>query len=202
MPVRLITDQAQYRNPTYFWHAYNVDRMFVAGIPSSGRSSRPIRTSIRNRWSFTDAGLAVFGSSNWTASSSDTQREHNYFTRKTWFVDWFAAQFLRKWNNLRIDGTRDQPDDVPDRSRRAGQSHPSTLTSKRRVDLGSRCTLRWEGGWWAHKYDVHFGTTNPPPLVAQDYMPGVGDRGRLVRKRNRSIPAHRRRHSSRSVRQG
>ena len=32
--------------------------------------------------------------------------------------------------------------------------------------------LRWEGGWWAHKYDVHFGTTNPPPLVAQDYMPG------------------------------
>ena len=37
--------------------------------------------------------------------------------------------------------------------------------------------LRWEGGWWAHRYDVHFGTTNPPPLVAQDYMPGPATAG-------------------------
>ena len=32
VPVRLITDQNQYRNTTYFWDAYNVDRMYMAGV--------------------------------------------------------------------------------------------------------------------------------------------------------------------------
>ena len=32
IPVRLISDLGQYRNPTYFWHAYNIDRMHAAGI--------------------------------------------------------------------------------------------------------------------------------------------------------------------------
>ena len=38
-------------------------------------------------------------------------------------------------------------------------------------------TLRWEGGLWAHKYDIYFGTTNPPPLVAQNFMPGSATAG-------------------------
>ncbi len=33
IPVRLITDQRQYRNTNYFWDSYNVDRMYMAGIP-------------------------------------------------------------------------------------------------------------------------------------------------------------------------
>ena len=45
------------------------------------------------------------------------------------------------------------------------------------LGAGTSVVLRWEGGWWAHKYDVHFGTTNPPPLVAQDYMPGPATAG-------------------------
>ena len=51
-------------------------------------------------------GMAVFGSSNWTASSSDSQREHNYFTTKTWFIQWLIDQFNRKWNNVKapVDG--------------------------------------------------------------------------------------------------
>jgi hypothetical protein len=45
------------------------------------------------------------------------------------------------------------------------------------ANVGTSVVLRWEGGWWAHRYDVHFGTTNPPPLVARDFMPGAASAG-------------------------
>ena len=44
-------------------------------------------------------GTTIFGSSNWTSPSSDTQREHNMFTTRPWIYDWLEAQFNRKWNN-------------------------------------------------------------------------------------------------------
>ena len=45
------------------------------------------------------------------------------------------------------------------------------------VGIASSVTLKWEGGWWAHKYDIYFGTTNPPPLIAQNFMPGSATAG-------------------------
>jgi hypothetical protein len=45
------------------------------------------------------------------------------------------------------------------------------------ASTGTSVQLRWEGGWWAHRYDIHFGTTNPPPLVARDFMPGAATAG-------------------------
>jgi hypothetical protein len=33
-------------------------------------------------------------------------------------------------------------------------------------------TLRWEGGPWAHKYDIYFGTSSNPPLVDANVMVG------------------------------
>jgi regulation of enolase protein 1 (concanavalin A-like superfamily) len=36
----------------------------------------------------------------------------------------------------------------------------------------SGVTLRWNGGLWAHLYDVYFGTTANPPLVAQNVALG------------------------------
>ena len=57
--------------------------------------------------------LAIFGSSNWTSSSSDTQREHNYFAKKPWIFDWFVDQFNRKWNNLTSDRRHAVAGDVP-----------------------------------------------------------------------------------------
>jgi phosphatidylserine/phosphatidylglycerophosphate/cardiolipin synthase-like enzyme len=176
VPVHLITDRRQYRNTTYFWHAYNIDRMAAAGIlimwKEAGDQDMHEKAVI-----LYGLDMAVFGSSNWTSSSSDTQREHNYFTRKSWFVDWFAAQFLRKWLNRRADGTTISP--AIYRYYTAGWPEmPANLSpSNGTANVGSAVTLRWEGGWWAHKYDVHFGTTNPPPLVAQDFMPGAATAG-------------------------
>jgi hypothetical protein len=120
--------------------------------------------------------MAVLGSSNWTSSSSDTQREHNYFTNKTWFVDWFKEQFERKWNNLTSAKTPLAQtmyfDFVPGWPEMPVNVSPANVAA----DVAAS-VLRWEGGWWAHKYDIYFGTTNPPPLIAEDFMPGSGTAG-------------------------
>jgi phosphatidylserine/phosphatidylglycerophosphate/cardiolipin synthase-like enzyme len=177
VPVRLVTDRRQYRNTTYFWHSYNVDRMYMAGIPVKWKDSGTDQDMHQKSVVLHGVGMGIFGSSNWTASSSDTQREHNYFTTKIWFVDWLKAQFLRKWDNTRADGTAVTPAQyihyTPGWPETPVNVAPANLT----LSAASSVTLRWEGGWWAHKYDVYFGTTNPPPLVAQNFMPGSATAG-------------------------
>ena len=178
VPIRLITDRRQYRNRTYFWHSYNIDRMFAAGIPIKWKIDSTDQDMHQKSVVLHGRNMAVFGSSNWTGSSSDTQREHNYFTSKGWFVAWFAAQFLRKWNNQQIDGTPITPTMFHDYEPGWPETPVNATPAKGAlVAAGTSVSLRWEGGWWAHKYDVHFGTTNPPPLVAQDYMPGAATAG-------------------------
>ena len=175
--IRLITDEAQYRNTTYLWHSYNVDRMYMAGIPVKWKVDATDQDVHQKSIVLYSRDLAVFGSSNWTSSSSDTQREHNYFTPKTWMVDWFKAQFLRKWNNTRADGGPITPamfyDYVPGWPETPVNVSPANAA----LGIGTSVPLRWEGGWWAHKYDIYFGTTNPPPLVAQNFMPGSATAG-------------------------
>jgi phosphatidylserine/phosphatidylglycerophosphate/cardiolipin synthase-like enzyme len=177
VPVRLITDQDQYRNTTYFWDSYNVDRMYMAGVDvkwkdhTSGQDMHQKSIVLHGRQ------LAVFGSSNWTSSSSDTQREHNYFSKKPWFIDWFVDQFNRKWNNLKVDGSAISPPMFLDFDPGWPEQPVNVSPQNAALGVASSVALRWEGGWWAHKYDIYFGTTNPPPLVAQDYMPGSATAG-------------------------
>jgi hypothetical protein len=122
-------------------------------------------------------GLAVFGSSNWTSSSSDTQREHNYFSKKPWFFQWFVDQFDRKWNNLKIDGSSISPamfqGFVPGFPETPAYVSPANGA----LGVGASVTLKWEGGWWAHKYDIYFGTSSTPPLAVQDFAPGSATAG-------------------------
>lgn len=177
VPVRLITDRRQYRNRDYFWHAYNIDRMYAAGIPIKWKVDTTNQDMHQKSVVLHGQRMAVFGSSNWTGSSSDKQREHNYFTRKPWFVDWFAAQFVRKWSNLQIDGAAIAPAIFVDYVPGWPETPLNLAPANGAAAEGASVLLRWEGGWWAHKYDVHFGTTNPPPLVAQDYMPGAATAG-------------------------
>jgi hypothetical protein len=177
VPVRLITDQSQYRNTTYFWHAYNVDRMYAAGVAVKWKDNTSGQDVHQKSVVLEGRDMAVFGSSNWTSSSSDTQREHNYFTTKQWFVDWFRAQFLRKWNNLRADGGAVSPPMFEDFVPGWPETPVNNSPANGALGIGTTVALKWEGGWWAHRYDVYFGTTNPPPLIAQDFMPGSATAG-------------------------
>ena len=43
---------------------------------------------------------------------------------------------------------------------------------RRRGSVPLSVTLRWEGGYWAHKYDIYFGTSPTPPLAVSDVMVG------------------------------
>ena len=178
VPVRLITDIGQYRNTTYFWHSYNVDRMYMAGIPVKRKRRDSLTDQDMHQKSVILYGrdMAIFGSSNWTTSSSETQREHNYFTTKTWIVDWFGSSSSGSGTTeprpIRSLPQMMYVDFVPGWPEKPVNVSPANAAA----DIGAS-VLRWEGGWWAHKYDLYFGTTNPPPLIAGDFMPGSATAG-------------------------
>jgi hypothetical protein len=100
--------------------------------------------------------VTIFGSSNWTSASSDSQAEHNYFTTKLWFFDWFVDQFDRKWNNTNPTGVPETRPFVP-----LPPDRPAyRLPVDRAVGAATTGTrLVWHGGPWAHSYDVYFGTS-------------------------------------------
>src|ERR1043166_7806986 len=72
IPVRLITEQMQYRDPTRLWDAWNVDRMYVAGVQIRQRHHQGL--SHEKITLLYGQGLAIFGSSNWTSASGEGQQ--------------------------------------------------------------------------------------------------------------------------------
>jgi len=178
--VRLITEPNQYRNPTYLWHSYNVDRMYMAGVPILHNNKTSDQDMHQKSIVLYSRAMAIFGSSNWTSSSSDIQREHNYFTKKPWMVQWFKDQFERKWNNRMAEGDGGGPVEPPvyvPFVPLAPDAPQISSPVSGALGIGTSVTLSWEGGYWAHKYDIYFGTTSPPPLVVEDYMPGSATAG-------------------------
>jgi phosphatidylserine/phosphatidylglycerophosphate/cardiolipin synthase-like enzyme/regulation of enolase protein 1 (concanavalin A-like superfamily) len=155
--VRLYTEPEQYRNPTRLWHSYNVDRMYMGGVKIKHRA----HDGLNHQKSVILHGqqTVIFGSSNWTSPSANSQLEHNLFTTDNRYFDFFTNQFNRKWDNthfisgVRVIETTDfipLPPDVP--------KYVSPATGA----TGQNATgvvLKWIGGYWAHKYDIRLGTT-------------------------------------------
>jgi phosphatidylserine/phosphatidylglycerophosphate/cardiolipin synthase-like enzyme/regulation of enolase protein 1 (concanavalin A-like superfamily) len=201
VPARLITDEQEYRNPSRLWDAYNVDKMYFAGVKVRLDGHQGInheKLVLLRGTSFT-----IFGSSNWTSPSSDSQREHNMFTSQPWIYDWLEAQFERKWNNS--TGHQETkpfvplPPDVPAYQQPANGATNVPTTGTR---------LMFYAGLWAHLYDIYFGTTPNPPLLepvirlgpsqfGTDYrayalpelMPGTRYYWKIVSKTMAHIPA-------------
>jgi len=161
VPVRLITEPGQYRSTKYYWHSWNVDRMYMAGIQVRHRAhagqTHQKTTVLRGQ------GLTIFGSSNWTSASASAQIEHNYFTAKTVFFNWFRDTFDRKWFNE--TGNEETEPFVP-----LPPAVPSTVApvSGATGVAYSGTRLQWKPGYFGHKADVYFGTSSNPPLVARD----------------------------------
>jgi phosphatidylserine/phosphatidylglycerophosphate/cardiolipin synthase-like enzyme len=157
--VRLITEPQQYRDPTRLWHSWNVDRLYMAGAQIRHRAHAGLMhqksTILRSQ------GLTIFGSSNWTSPSSDSQEEHNYFTGKPAFHQWFSDQFDRKWNNT--SGFAETQPFVPLPPDEPVNVSPAHLATNQPT---TSIALAWNGGSWAHLYDIYFGTTPEPPLLA------------------------------------
>jgi PLD-like domain/IPT/TIG domain len=171
--VRLITEQDQYRKPNFRWDAFNVDRIHKAGIPVKQRKhlglmhQKSIILYGQNR--------VVFGSTNWDEGAVQVHQEHNYFTGKTWINQWFINQFNRRWTSDNPVGAIEYEDFVPLPPDAPVNLAPANTASGQST---TSVTLTWEGGMWAHKYDVYLGT-NPGSLalVASDVVTGNIENG-------------------------
>ena len=158
IPVRLITEPERYRNKENVWHAYQVDRLYVNGIQIRHRAHAGF-THQKNTLLYSQ-GLAIFGSSNWTSESNNSQYEHNYFTTKTWFFTWVKNNFERKWTNS--TGNAETTAFVP-----LPPDLPIYVSPGRgATNVSTTATISWKPGPWAHFADVYFGASPSPPLLA------------------------------------
>jgi hypothetical protein len=140
---------------------------------------------LHTRGSAAGSPMVVFGSSNWTSSSNSGQREHNYFSRKAWIIEWFIDQFDRKWNNLKAGGSAIGQTVFDNFVPGYPETPKISAPADGAVGVGTSVTLKWEGGWWAHKYDVWLSESpavnSSGVMTAQkvlvDFMPGSGTAG-------------------------
>ena len=165
VPVRLITEPQQYRDPKRLWHSWNIDRLYMAGVQIRHRAHMGL-----NHQKLTllyGQRMSVLGSSNWTSPSGEYQEEHNYFTTKSGLFTWLQDHFERKWNNSTgIAETTAFTPLPPDAA-------TTPTPAKGALDVStSSVTLKWHAGYWAHKYDIYFGTSPNPPLLVADQMLG------------------------------
>lgn len=169
VPVRLITEPKQYRDPKRLWHSWNVDRMHVAGIPIKVRAHAGLNH--QKLVLLYSQRMSIFGSSNWTGPSDASQEEHNCFCTGTAMFDWFQGQFDRKWNNTA--GVVENSAFVPLPPGKPVNNAPANLAT----DLATASvTLKWDAGLWAHKYDVLLGTDPlnlQPVLVDTELGPSL-----------------------------
>lgn len=167
VPVRVLAEPDEYRFPVSRLGAeltgpYNIDRLHAAGVQI--RMRKHLGLNHQKSLSLYSRGLTIFGSSNWSSPSFNYQEEHNYFTNKAWFFQWFVDQFNRKWNSA----TEFEPF-VP-----LPPSVPVNLSPANAATVGQSVLLSWEGGRWAHKYDVYLGTKeNNLSLIASDLVTGA-----------------------------
>jgi regulation of enolase protein 1 (concanavalin A-like superfamily) len=156
VPIRIITEPQQYRDPTRLWHAWNVDRLYAAGIQV--RHRKHLGTTHEKLALLYGQGMTIIGSSNWTTPSATSQLEHNYFSRKSWMFTWGRQHFDRKWTNgAGAEETQAFVPLPPDTPKLVSPADGAQ-------DQSTTVTLRWYAGPWAHKYDVYIGTS-PSTLV-------------------------------------
>lgn len=169
VPVRLIVDSSEYSNPARVWDRYNVDRLFAAGVPL--KITRHGGENHEKSLLFYGQGLAVWGSSNWSSNSFNTQQEHNFFSTaaiKPWFFDWFVNQFERRWNS-----PQEYRAFVP-----IGPGVPVNKTpANGATGISQSSTLKWDGGPWGQLFDIYLGTgaSGPLTLVASNVDTGAPD---------------------------
>lgn len=162
VPIRVISDPQQYRDASRLWDAWNVDRMAMAGISIKMRAHAGLNHE--KLVMLYSQQMSIFGSSNWTSPSDNSQEEHNCFCTDATMFGWFVTMFERKWNNS--TGVIENSDFVPLPPDKPVYQSPSNAAT----GLGtSSVLLKWYGGPWAHKYDVQLGTDpNNLPTVLLD----------------------------------
>ena len=107
IPVRLISEPKQYRDPTRLWHSWNIDRMYMAGVHDQASQARRAESSEDgdpSRPGHGDQSAHRTG----PAHPPNRRRSTTSSRQEPWMFDWFVNQFERKWNNSTgVAGNRD-----------------------------------------------------------------------------------------------
>ena len=180
--IRLIVDPGEYRNRDRIWDAWNVDRLYAAGIPI--RITTHQGENHGKLVMLHGLGLTIFGSSNWSSASANSQHEHNYFTTKPNIFQWFTTYFDRRWNNSNPAGAKETAPFTPIAPGTPTYHTPANGASNIPITGAS---LVWDGGAWAHNYDVYFGTSSNPPLYLANQNLGPDDPSKSP-KQYQSVP--------------
>jgi len=181
VPVRYIGETREYRLASRLWVAFNMDRMYLAGIPMRVRAHAGLNH--QKLVLLYGQATTVFGSSNFTSPSDNSQQENNYFTTKSWIFQWAQEQFDRQWNNSH--GEIETTDFVP-----LPPDKP-VYTSIANGAVGVPVTgqkLVWYGGPWAHIYDIYFGT-DPAAMTALATGQALGPSETTTQKQSFLLPA-------------
>ena len=206
IPVRVISDDKEYRFPNRQWVSYNLDKLYAAGVPvrvrgHAGLNHQKLVLFYHNTPASGPAGpLTVFGSSNWTTPSANQQQEHNYFTLKPWIFDYFKNQFLRKWcsgtwaagmpdecaGHLNPVGSIETTEFVPEPADKPINLSPANAA----VNLtATGIQLKWDPGYYGQIYDIYFGLDPNPPLYKADQNLGPVDYDTPKTKKALALPA-------------
>jgi hypothetical protein len=169
VPIRLIVDPQMYRDPTRWQIAPHFDRLYAAGIPMKFTVHQGIN---HGKLAMLEGQrMTIFGSSNWTKPSANSQHENNWFTTQAFIWTYFQDFFNRRWNNSSPIGAAEtgpfvpQPPDTPVNVSPADVSVGNSTTGVR---------LKWNPGLWGQYYDIYFGTAPDPPLFAANRFLGSG----------------------------
>ena len=165
--VRLLAEPLEYRfdasrRGSELSGPYNIDRLYAAGVQIKMR--KHLGLTHEKSISLYGRGMTIFGSSNWSWQSFNYQEEHNYFSDKAWFFQWFVNQFNRKWDSAsEYEAFVPQP-----------PAAPVNLLPGNGSTAGQSVLLTWEGGRWAHEYDVYLGPNESNlSLIASDVVTGT-----------------------------
>ena len=160
----LISDPQQYRDATGLWDAWNVDRMYMAGIPIKMRAHAGLNHE--KLVMLYGQHMSIFGSSNWTSSSDD--------------VAGGTQLLLHGPDDVRLvhHDVRSEVEQLDRRDRElpvlaaATEQAGEPQSRKRDGGLSSSVALKWYAGPWAHKYDVLIGIdpNNLTPLVSDKVL--------------------------------
>src|SRR5262249_11543772 len=107
----------------------------------------------------------------WSSRSANQHQDQTYFTTKRWMFQWFVDQFERKWNTLAPNGAIETDWFTPQAPDKPVYLSPAAAAVGQPISLA----LKWDGGYFAHIYDIYFGTDPNPPLFAADQHLGPTD---------------------------
>ena len=167
IPVRLIVAPDMYHDVTRPTISFHFDRLFMAGIPMKFTVHEGINHGKLSMYH--GQGMTIFGSSNWTTPSANSQHENNLFTTKGFIFDYFQGYFNRRWDNSNPVGATETGPFVPLPPDKPLASQPMDLATG--VSTTS-VRLKWNGGLWGQYYDIYFGTSPDPPLFAANRFLG------------------------------